>query len=328
MDKTVKEQYIKRAEARIDGKLRAICASTGLRADSEGVVFTRGQLENLEETIFEVLFRDNQEAFKLLPLRPRFEPGWQSYSYRMETAVGTAKLMSHEGEDRPLIDTYLDKSTVDIVEFGASYNYYVGTTEAAAIMDYDHVAAKARAAAEAIVRAHNTYLLTGDTASGATGFLNSASVTDATLVDGDWTSFTAANAFDDVAAVINAVSNQSLGRHNVTDVALSLYLYNKIASTRIDTTSGQSILDALKGAFPGVTFHRVAACTDAGDSSKDLVVAYEKNADRVEAVVPVLFDEAAPDKEGFSYKVACRGRSAGTVIRYPLSMAYGNITVP
>jgi hypothetical protein len=332
--KELKEQYIKAGQRRIDSKI-ALLRDAGYRYDT--IAFTRGQLEDLESTIYDVIYGNPGEAFTHIPMTSRVDPGMTSYSYRMQTKTGAAKVVTDGSNDRPMVDTTLDRTLLPIEEFGISYGYTVGDGESAVILDYDQVQERARAAAEAIALAHNEFALVGgggvaggEDLTKSTGFYNDANLNAATGGDIDWASgtVTADAAYTQVANVIHTVITQSSAVHRPTDVLLSTFCWNILASMRLDTTTGDTVLRALRENYPDITFHLAPSLTARGAGGIDRgIFAYEKRADRVEYVASVVYDEAQPDKKGFRYTIEARGKACGTVFRYPLSACYIDITI-
>jgi hypothetical protein len=131
--------------------------------------------------------------------------------------------------------------------------------------------------------------------------------------------------------MITDVNAGSSGIHNCTDVVLSTYIWNTVSGTLMgDGTawgSSQTVLAALRQNYPEITFHGSQSCTGAGANGVDRCVAFERSSNNCEYVAAVLYDEATPDKAGFRYTVQSRGKMAGTIVRYPLSMVYGDITI-
>jgi hypothetical protein len=330
--KELKEQYIKAGQRRIDSKI-ALLRDAGYRYDT--IAFTRGQLEDLESTIYDVIYGNPGEAFTHIPMTSRVDPGMTSYSYRMQTKTGAAKVVTDGSHDRPMVDTTLDRTLIPIEEFGISYTYTVGDGESAVILDYDQVQERARAAAEAIALAHNEFALIGgggvaggEDLTKSTGFYNDANLTAATGGDIDWTTIDADGAYTQVSNVIHQVIQQSAAVHRPTDVLLSTFCWNECASLRLDTTTGATVLRALRENYPDITFSLAPSLTARGSGGIDRgIFAYEKRADRVEYVASVVYDEAQADKKGFRYTIEARGKAAGTVWRYPLSASYIDITI-
>ena len=319
----LKKDHLYRAEARIDAKIKNL-VNDGMRQDA--IVFTRPELEGLETVIYETLFAP-RDTLSNIPVSNMFAPGHTSVSYDMSTATGIAKTMTGGSTIRPSIDEFLETFSQNVYEGGASYQYDITDIERGQLINYDHVAAKVRNAVKAIGQWHEKVAFDGfDT--GLTGFANNATVVAAepTLADADWTTVTAEDMYTTVTQILNAVRLQSSGVHEPTHLAMSIALMNDLSTTRIDTTSGDTVLVALRRTYPGVNFFTITELADAGDgANEDRFVCYENDPANFEYMSTVIYDEAAPDKKGFTWSVDCRGRSGGTVVRRPLAMAIGDV---
>ena len=326
---SVRDSHLALAEKRIETKVQFL-RDSGYRQDA--IVFTKNQLEDLESTIYDVLYANPRDAFQLLPLNTSVSPAATSYSYRMVSDLGAAKVVADGAQDRHMVDVDLTRTEQKIIEVGSGYTYTIGNQEAGTVLDFQYVQEKARVAAESIALAHNQYALFGGAGveggdSSITGFFNNAAVADATLTDADWTTVTAAGQYDSIADLIHSVVTGSSAVHRPTDCVLSTFVWNCISKTLLTTTSSESVLTALRTNYPDITFSTSESLTGAGTAGVDLAVAYERRADRSEYVASVIYDEASPDKAGFRWTVQSRGKMCGTITRYPLSMKYGQITV-
>ena len=333
LPKEAAQAHLDQAEKRIDTKVQML-RDQGYRQDA--ISFSKSQLDQLEQTIYDVLYANPRDAFSLIPLNTSLRDGMQEWSYRMIEKLGLAKVVADGATDRPMIDADLTKSNVPVYEFGAGYTFTVGdSARSGAILDFDFVMEKARFAAESIALAHNEYAFVGGSGvdggnSSITGFLNNATVVGnkPTLTDNDWTTVTGANAYLTIRDMITDVNAGSSGVHSATDVVLSTFCWNLVSGTLLDSTgSSQTVLSALRQNYPDVNFTRSASCNGRGTGGIDRNVAYQRSSANAEYVAGPVYDEASPDKAGFRYTVHSRGRSAGTVIRRPLSMVYGDITV-
>lgn len=338
-DKLYKEttdRHIQRAEARIDSKLIAL-REMGYRQDA--IAFTKSQLEDLESTIYDVLYANPQDAFVFLPINSSVSAGATSYSYRMVSKIGAAKITADGAQDSPIVDLDLAKTSQDIYQAQVGYTYTVGDQDRGGILDFDYVQDKARLASQTIALAHNEYAFLGGSGvdggyASILGFLNNTSVNigkasggDYVITDDDWTGITGANAYATVTDMIHQVITQSSGLHKATDVGLSTFVWNACAKLLLNSTTSQSVLSALRQNYPDITFHMTASGTARGAGGIDRCFAYQKSSDMVEYVAPVIYQESTPDKAGFAYTVQARGRMAGTITRYPLSQVYADITV-
>jgi hypothetical protein len=144
----------------------------------------------------------------------------------------------------------------------------------------------------------------------------------------DWTTVTASDMYATLTDLVNSVSEGSEGVFAATDLLLSLFVWNKCEQTRIATGTDTTVLQAFRANNPGVTVSKVLSLKDKGDSAnEDRCVAWEKAPDVARVYVPIMYNEAAPDKNGFTYKVHARGKTSGTVVLQPLGIAYGDIQI-
>lgn len=332
-----KERHLAFRKKRTDSRLAMLRDKYGYRHDA--LQFSKNQLDLMERQIYDVLYSNPRDAFTFLPLNTAVPDGYTEYSYRLASDIGAARVVADGATDRPLVDKDLTKTTVDIFEFGAGYTFTVGDrARSGGILDFDYVMDKARLAAETIALAHNQFALLGgsgvtDGPAAVTGFFNNATVVanKPTLTDADWTTVTGDDAYTSVAEMIKDVNVGSSGVHRCTDVILSTFCYNLAATTLMgDGTSwgsSQTVLSALRQNFPGITFHQSASCDGQGTTGTDRNVAYERNAANAEYVASVVYDESDAIPSGFRWTTHSRGRAAGCVIRRPLSIVYGDITV-
>lgn len=327
------------AKQRVDSSL-TLLRDSGIRQDA--LQFSKNQLDHLARTIYEVIYSNPRDAFAFMPLNTEVADGATEYSYRMIADLGAAAVVADGATDRPLVDADLTKTTIDIYEFGSGYTYTVGDqARSGAILDFGYVLEKARIAAETIALAHNEYGLIGGAGvtngnASITGFLNNATVVTniPTLSDVDWSPDslpTGDVAYASMVTLLQEVNTGSAGAHSCTDLMMSTYIYNYCAATLMGDGSSwgssQTVLSALRQNFPEVTFHKSASGTGRGAAGIDRCVAWERNAANAEYVASVVYDESTPINSGFRWTIHSRGRAAGCVVRRPLSMAYGDITV-
>lgn len=330
---SIKEKEAQLAERRNDTVL-SMLREQGYRRDA--LQFSKNQLDQLSSTIYDVLYSNPVDAFRFLPLNTEVPDGYTEYSYRMMSKLGAARVVADGATDRPLVDSDLTKTTLDIYEFGSGYTFTIGdqARSGSGILDFAYVQEKARYAAETIARAHNGFALLGGSGvtdgPSTTGFFNNATVVSniPTLTDADWTTVTGVNAYTSIGELIQDVNSGSNGVHTTTDLILSTRVWNACQGTLLNSAAGsQTVLAALRQNYPEVTFHKSESLRDKGASGTgyDRCIAYERNSANVEYVASVVYDESVPINSGFRWTIHSRGRAAGCVIRRPLSMAYADI---
>lgn len=327
MNKATRELYAKLAEKRLDSKVAQL-----KREDSNGITFNLGQLEELETTIYETLFQPLQ-TLSMIPVSTEYAPGLDTISYRFSTKTGEAETITRSDQVRPDVDESLEKFPQSVIEGGAAYSYDITNLETSAVIDYDHVSAKARASAEAVARWHDRRALVGEAGifSGwaNSGTDNSGNVPVAPLANPDWSTATATQIYEQFAAYLNGVEDAMDGNFAANACQMPIPYFNKLITTRIDSVSGDTIMDVLKRNFPAVSFVKFAALKGVANTPSttvNRVIAASISPTVVEYRATVVYDEAAPDKKGYRWNVETRGRSGGTVIRYPLAVRYTDLT--
>lgn len=329
---TLKLKEARLAERRTDTVV-SMLRDQGYRQDA--LQFSKNQLDALSSTIYDTLYSNPVDAFQFLPINTEVADGMTEYSYRLMSKLGAARVVADGATDRPMVDSDLTKTTVDIYEFGAGYTFTVGDqARSGGILDFPYVQEKARYAAESIARAHNGYALQGGAGvtdgPSTTGFFTNATVVAniPTLTDIDWQTVTGVDMYTTCAELIQEVNSGSNGVHSCTDFIMSTRGWNNTQLTLLNSAAGsQTVLSALRANFPEVTFHKSESLRDLGESGTgyDRFVAYERSAANVEYVASVIYDESTPINSGFRWTVHSRGRAAGCIVRRPLSMAYGDI---
>lgn len=328
------DQFIQREDALAkerETRFLSLLRDQGYRHDA--LQFSTNQLEHLSSTILDELYSNPVDAFRFLPINTEPADGMTEWSYRILSKLGAARVVADGATDRPLVDANLVKTTVDIYEFGSGYTFTVGdqARSGSGILDFPYVQTKARYAAEDIARAHNGYALLGGSAvtdgPDTTGFFNNATVVTniPTATDIDWQAVTGVNAYQAIQVLVQEPNNGSNGVHSATDCILSTRAWNLCQAELLNSAAGsQTVLSALRANFPEVTFHKSESLRNQGASGAgyDRCVAYERSASNVEYVASVIYDESQPVNSGFRWTVHSRGRSAGTVVKRPLSMAY------
>jgi hypothetical protein len=337
IDKKVIEKHITLAEERQDTVLRNM-RDMGFRQDA--IVFTRGQLEAIDQTIYDVFYANPRDAFRMVPLNTSPSAGQTQYSYRMIEDIGAAKVVGDGAQDRNMAEIELTKTTLNVVEFGSAYSYTIGNIESGGLLDFSIVQEKARVAAEMIALAHNEYCLLGGSGvdggyASVLGFLNQTAVNigsesgaDYVIKDSNWATVpSGVDQYETVTDMIHEVFTQSSGLHRASNVELSTYIWNAVSKTLLNANSSQTVLSALRQNYPEISFNVSPSLTARGAGGIDRNVAYERLSSRVEYVASVLYDTASPDKSGFAFTTQARGKSFGVAFRYPLSAVYGDITI-
>ena len=319
MNKETELLYAKLAEKRLDAKKQKL--------DAAGIVFAEGQLEAVEQTLYQTIFAP-RDSFSNIPVSTEYNPEATSITYETATRTGVANTMHKDGDDRARADVSLARDSAVVFEGGASYDYTVGNADVAALTGFDLAKERANAAGLMIAEWHDKVALNGHDLPGVTGFANDANVATAQAAQ-TWTSGTTTGGkmFQDVATAINRIAEASDGAHKCNRVAMPIGVWSALAVTRFDTTSSFTVLEKLRANYPMVEFVQWSALKDEGAGSDGRIIAYERSASNMLYRATVVYDEDLPVRGNFKFNVACRGRAAGTVIRYPLAVKFQDVTL-
>jgi hypothetical protein len=101
--------------------------------------------------------------------------------------------------------------------------------------------------------------------------------------------------------------------------------YTQIATTPYSqTASDLTVLEYFKRNMPQVEVGMWPLLKGQGVGGTDRLIAYNRDPDKFEGIIPQEFEQFPPEQEGLVFKIACHGRIGGVVFYYPLSMAVGD----
>lgn len=274
------------------------------------------------------------KARSFLPLATDIPIGAESWTYRAWDWVGMAKVIDSFADDLPTVELLGFEVPHPIRSLGSAYYYSIQDVRAAAFMGVPLDAKKAAAAKRSIENRIDRIAAIGDVDSGLPGFVNNANVPLLTTLDagftGDWTnpSTTPAQILADMHMIANSVHVTTKGAHGVDTMILPLAEY-AIVSTRpvTDLDPKTTILAAFLAASPYVRnvdqWHYLDTADEAGTGPR--VIAYARDPEVVELVLPLEFEQLPPQAKNLSFSVPCHARIGGVDIRYPLAMVYADL---
>ncbi len=295
---------------------------------SENVFFTR-ELEHVRSKAYDVKF-PALKARMLIPVDSEVEPGARTVVYEQYTAVGVAKIVANYARDLPRADVFGKEFRSPVRTVAASYGYSIDEILAAAKARKPLVQRKADAARKAIELKLDQIARTGDSKHGLLGLLNQTNATSYTIANGAsasplWSTKTPDEIVADLGGIVTAIVESTKEVEIPDTILLPVEKYNLIATTRMGDGSDTTILKFFLGANPYIKeiipWHPLKT---AGSGSSNRMVAYRRDPDAVQMVIPQEFQQLPPQEEGLETVVPCYARSGGVILYYPLSMAYGD----
>lgn len=297
---------------------------------SESFFFAR-QLEHIRAGLFEVQY-PGLKGMMLVPVETNVNPGATEYTYRSTNYKGEAHVSSSMDSRPPSVEVEASESTTRIYSVTESYRYNIQEARSAAMTGMPLQAAKAKGARDLIARKMDEIILVGTGAGplSAVGLFTQAGTETYTVPNGatgspTFASKTPQEIADDLNAIANQIVTNSLGVEEPDTIVLPLAQYTLIHSRRMGDSANFTIAQHVLQNSPFIKrFEWSTYLTSNAAWSGARMVCYKKSPDKLQAIVPVVFEQFAPQARDFDLVTACHGRTAGTVVYAPKSIAYGD----
>lgn len=303
-------------------------AAMNFRADAgETAAFAR-QLEYVKTETYDVKYL-NAIARELIPVDGSVPSGAMSFVWYSWDWRGMAKIVANYADDLPKVQILGKQNVQGIHSIATSYDYSIQDVRAAAMSGLPLDATKAKAVRRAVENKIENIAAKGDSAAGLPGLLNNAAIPVLTTTElvGDWaTTATSAEILADLHLIGNYVNTVTKGVHSATTLVLPTSLFNVIATRSYSTMVPDTILDVFKRSSPYIKEVRQWHFLDTADSAGTgpRVLAYEKNPEVLQLVIPQEFEQFPPQPKNLAFDVPCHARIGGVVIRYPLALVYAD----
>lgn len=299
---------------------------------NETATFAR-ELEYIQAGVIEKKY-PNLVGVSLVPISGgAIFPGARSHTYREITSWGEAELLEEFSlDDFPSTDVKGSETTGKFRSFGAKYSYTFEELRARPSQSWDPTQKKAETARRVMEEKLDKLILDGVTGL-FTGLLNDAASQDDTSSD-DWETGSEAG---DVAAILatfrRMVANARIatkGVYNEFDFVISLAQSVKmnlfVPSTTVGggTTVGDFLLNHVQGVRSITTSPR---SDGAGAGGKDRVLCFPRDPEVLDALVPVRFEQFAPQLTGMAFVTPCHGKYGGIRIFQPLAIRRADVTM-
>lgn len=301
------------------------------RFDANDTAWTERQATQMRAKLFEVKYPD-LKALDLVPLATDIaaEPG--PYVYNVLDMVGEAKVIASGADDLPRVDISMSERNGKVVPLGAAYGWDVFEIRKAARMQMPLSEHRARAARLSIARQVDKLLASGVTDSqtglGLEGLINNADVAALGIAVMDhWVLGTTAatQMIAEVNAVVNTIVSATSEAWIPDTVALPTNRFTIFASAPYGTDADSTALTWFLKNNPYIkNVTSWSRLTGAGASSKDRAIVYKRSPDVLEGVVPLVFDQMAPQPRNLEMVTPCYAFCGGVKIYHPEAMRYAD----
>lgn len=299
----------------------------GRRYDANETAILTRQAEFVRSKVFEVKVA-SLLGLSFVPLATDI-PSWVSHVIEVVyDSAGQAKIVGNASDESPRVDVIASEQTAKVLSLSAAYGYTLMDLRAAIGTGIPLTERKGLTARRVIDTAIDEIIATGILASanqtntGLTGLINASAVPIVASSAGSWAAATADAIIQEVNSLI-VTPSQSTKQIFATDtVILAPAKYDFIAQKPRNSTSDTTVLEFLKRVNPGVNFEKWHRLTAAGAGAKDRTLAYAKNPEVLEAIVPLQFEQLPPQLKNFDTVILCHARCGGVDIHHPAAMAY------
>ena len=298
-----------------------------MRLDANEQVFFDEQLALVKSRTYDVLHKA-LKATTLLPVSTEQDPGATHIIWRSYDKVGMAKIIADYANDFPRADIGGVEHNTPVKDLGVSYGYSVKEIRRAQKAGVALDAKRAEAARRAIDEKQDSIAWKGDAKSGLPGFFNHPGITEYVAATGaggskTWASKTADEIMADVAGIITAAPESTNGVEQPDTLILPMSLYNKLMTTPYGSNRDKTMLGFIRENYPQITrIDWVIDLATASATGGNRVMAYARDALKVEIQIPQRFEQMPPQLTGMVYDIACLQSTGGTLVYYPMSVVF------
>ena len=241
--------------------------------------------------------------------------------------VGNAQLLTEVSTDIPLVVVSGTTFTGKVATYGAAGAWNQLDIFRAAIGMTNLPVETQRAARESVETMTDELVSIGNTQAGIPGFLRHPDVTAIPYTLGNWTTRTYEQVLTDFHAWIGAISARvGYNEKSIPNTVLFPPAV-KFALMGIRNTFGVAVWDTLtKEAreLHGITVDYWSRLATANNSNGPRVVAYRRDPKCLGAIVPMPYQEFAPQERGFQILIPAMASCGGTIVIEPNTVTYAD----
>lgn len=297
--------------------------------DADTSVFFSRELEHIKAKSYDVQYQD-LFARQLFPTDNSAGAFARSITYRTYDRVGMAKIISSYAKDLPRADIAGFETTSPVRVIGLSFAYNVDEVLASKQTGRSLEQRRANAVQRGTEETFDRIAFFGDTKSNLPGFLSNPNIPSSAVVDPgagtEWVNKTPDQILNDVNVLFGSIFTNTLQKERGNTLLLPTANWSLIASTPRSSTSDTTILQYLVMNSPYLSSEAdiiaVPDLTGAGTGGIDLMVAYDRNPDKLTMEIPLELQFLAPQEVGLEIQVPSWAKTGGVIVYYPLSIRF------
>lgn len=301
-------------------------------------LFTQQQLDYVMNLVLQQDFPERlMSSGALVPVSDEIDYRAETYSYRLLTHLGSAKIISAGAEDIPTVNAYIEKRMGFIRTLASSYEVTLEDLEAAQFANVNISGELGIATREVMEATTDTLGYTGDSVNNLQGFLNYPNVPVFSILnDGNIngginsTLFyhkTSDQVYRDITTFITSMKTATRGIEVPEVLLLPQKQFDDISTRPYPSNTNSTLLEFLlrtQRATPNGIQAVVPVDYLAGQGvgGTDMMVLYRKRPDKIKYHIPLDFEQRPAQLMNFNQKVMCRMRLGGIVVMKPMCMRY------
>lgn len=273
-------------------------------------------------------------AREALPVDTRAGPGAQNIEFRQVTQTGRAKIISDYADDIPRTNVFAEAFTSKVRSLACQATWNLQEIRAAVLANSKGANVQldreeTEGAREAILRLENDLAWNGSTKHGLIGLLNAPTIPVAAAPDGastnpEWDTKTAQEIVDDLNLLVNQIVENSNQVERPDTILLPVDQYhiavNKNMGVGTDTTALQYFVNNSPYISSMDNVIPINELKGAGASGQDIMIAYRKDASKVQMSVPFDIESFAPEIHGMTTTVMYHSRFGDVQVKKPISL--------
>lgn len=275
-----------------------------------------------------------------VPIRSTTPPGAKTVTYRQYTRAGLAQWITDYGHDLPTVSFWVKEFTTSIHKIGDQYMYTIEDLLASMMasangqpvnVDMELAAAALIGIEQKLDRAARVGTADGESPDlGLVGLLNLPNATIFTVPAGSsggqaFSGKTPDEIANDLFAIASAQVETTFEVEAPNSILLPLAQHGLVVQRRMGDGSDTTIKDFVLKNSPWITaIDPWSFLKNAGTSTSDRMVCYNRNPAKLWHEVPIPFRQEPPQLQGLAVKVPCWAKSGGVICPKPLSVSYGD----
>ena len=299
------------------------------RLDAGESAFFKRELEVVKTKTYDTKNK-TLKAKTLIPISTEGGQGATQITWQSFTGVGFAKIIADYAKDFPRVDLYAEEHTVNIKDVGDSYGYSLREIRASQFAGKQLDVRKAALARRAVEQEIDSIGWNGNEQYNIQGLINYPGITEYVVPDGaglasEWTTKTPDEIVADLCGITHAVVSITNGIESPDTMIMPLDQYLYIKCTRMTDGNDVTVFEFFmknNGFIQMVDW--VNELKGAGTAGSDRFMVYPRDEDHLTFEIPSPYEQFAPQQKGLEFEIMTMEATAGVIVYYTLSLAYGD----